>query len=177
MAIALPRSVRQIAAMLATLKVGAGFLLLDLDQSHDYLSGLIRQARAKAIVVEQDMPLSTAAPNVVMADDACQAHAPPRPPLDADSLAYVTFTSGSTGTPKAVRGLNAALSAHAHAMVDAYALTERDAVLQFATPSFDVALEEVWPTLLSGAHVVLRDATPRRSARSRGCWIWSGGMG
>ena len=75
-------------------------------------------------------------------------------------MAYVTFTSGSTGTPKAVRGLNAALSAHAHAMVDAYALTERDAVLQFATPSFDVALEEVWPTLLSGAHVVLRDATP-----------------
>ncbi|WP_414633657.1 AMP-binding protein [Paracoccus marcusii] len=72
--------------------------------SPDYLSGLIRQARAKAIVVEQDMPLSTAAPNVVMADDACQAHAPPRPPLDADSLAYVTFTSGSTGTPKAVRG-------------------------------------------------------------------------
>lgn len=159
-AVALPRSVRQIAAMLATLKAGAGFLLLDLDQSPDYLSGLIRQARAKAIIVQQDTPLSASAPNVVMADDACQAHAPPRPALDGDSLAYVTFTSGSTGTPKAVRGLNAALSAHAHAMADAYALTERDAVLQFATPSFDVALEEVWPTLLSGANVVLRDASP-----------------
>ncbi len=159
-AIGLPRSVRQIAAMLATLKVGAGFLLLDLDQSHDYLSALIRQARAKAIVVQQDMPLSASALNVVMVANACQAHSPPRPALDADSLAYVTFTSGSTGTPKAVRGLNAALSAHAHAMADAYTLSERDAVLQFATSSFDVALEEVWPTLLSGAHVVLRDASP-----------------
>ncbi|WP_405404604.1 non-ribosomal peptide synthetase [Paracoccus sp. Ld10] len=159
-AIALPRSVRQIAAMLATLKIGAAFLLLDLEQSPDYLSGLIRQARVRAIVAPEDTPLSASVPNVLLADDACQAHAPPRPALNANTLAYVTFTSGSTGTPKAVRGLNAALSAHAHAIADAYALAERDVVLQFATPSFDVALEEIWPTLLSGAHVVLRDASP-----------------
>ena len=110
-AIALPRSGRQIAAMLATLKARASFLLLDLDQPLNYLTCLIRQA--KAIVVPHDMPTSTAAPKVMQAADACQAHSPLRPLLDADSSAYFTFTADSTWTSNAVLGLSSALSPYA----------------------------------------------------------------
>lgn len=167
-AVALPRSTRQIAAMLAVRKAGAAFLMLDPGQPGEYLAGLCAQAGAVALIADHALPLSRPVPHVVT--DTAPPHAakhaaPPPVPFAAvpDDLAYIAFTSGSTGRPKAVRGLDGALAAHARAMIAAYGLSPADRVLQFAAPSFDVFLEETWPTLLAGATVVLRDETPLQS--------------
>ena len=50
-----------------------------------------------------------------------------------------------------------ALAAHARTVAGAFDLQASDRVLQIASPSFDVALEEVFPTWLAGAAVVLPD--------------------
>ena len=76
-------------------------------------------------------------------------------PADPASLAYVLYTSGSTGRPKGVGVSRAALSHHAAAMGRLYRLGPGDRVLQFASLSFDVAAEEIFPTLAAGAAVVL----------------------
>ncbi|MEU3734730.1 amino acid adenylation domain-containing protein [Streptomyces sp. NPDC033538] len=83
----------------------------------------------------------------------------PRPPWPArdEDAAYVLFTSGSTGTPKGVRVAHGAFARHCDAAREAYGLDEDSVVLQFASPGFDVALEEIWPTLLCGGRVVMRD--------------------
>ena len=61
-----------------------------------------------------------------------------------------------------------ALSAHADAAALAYGLTAQDRCLSFAGLGFDVALEEIVPTLLAGAHLVLRDdATAQSLSRFR----------
>lgn len=70
------------------------------------------------------------------------------------SLAYVLFTSGSTGLPKPVAVGHAGLAAQVATLAARYELTERDRVLQFAAPAFDVSLEEALPTWCTGGAAV-----------------------
>ena len=67
------------------------------------------------------------------------------------------YTSGSTGKPKGVLVEHGPLAQHCLECQHFYELKASDRVLQFASPSFDVALEQILPPLLSGATVVLRD--------------------
>ncbi|MCY9771420.1 AMP-binding protein, partial [Paenibacillus alvei] len=72
-----------------------------------------------------------------------------------ENAAYVIYTSGSTGQPKGVVVTHAAMVNHNHSAVSLYELTEADRVLQFATISFDAAIEELFPTWLCGAALVM----------------------
>ena len=77
-----------------------------------------------------------------------------------DSTAYIFYTSGSTGRPRGVMVSHQALVNHSYAIAHNYELSSSDRVLQFASSSFDVAIEELFPTWLQGGTVVLRaDAT------------------
>jgi len=70
------------------------------------------------------------------------------------SLAYVIYTSGSTGTPKGVLVTRRALVNHCRAAIGCYDLSAEDRVLQLASLNFDLAAEEIYPTLASGATLV-----------------------
>ena len=74
------------------------------------------------------------------------------------NLAYCIFTSGSTGRPKPVGVSHASLVGHATAIRAELGLRPTDRFLQFTSMHIDASLEEVLPTLLAGAAVVLPDA-------------------
>lgn len=153
-ALDLPRGPEFVASLLGVLKVGAAFLPLDPTQDPSLKAGLIAQSRAVLVLGQGGLDPDTLA-------------AQPAPPvalaIDAARMAYVIYTSGSTGTPKGVMGSCSALSAHADAAALAYGVTAQDRCLSFAGLAFDVALEEVVPTLLAGAHLVLRDDNAAQS--------------
>lgn len=84
-------------------------------------------------------------------------------PLEGD-LAYLMYTSGSTGRPKGVEISHRALVTYCIADIECYKLTADDRTLQFSTLCFDIAIEEIFPPLLSGGAVVIR---PRGRADQR----------
>ena len=71
-------------------------------------------------------------------------------------LAYVLYTSGSTGRPKGVAVAHDSLAHHAREIAQLFTLEPSDRILQFASPGFDVAAEEIFPTLASGAALAIR---------------------
>ncbi len=81
----------------------------------------------------------------------------------SDSLAYVIYTSGSTGVPKGVLVEHRNIVNHALAMIEQTGLGSGDRILQFVALSFDAAGEEFYPTLLSGATLVMPVAEQQMS--------------
>lgn len=154
-AICLPRSIAFIKAMLAIHKAGATFLPIDPSYPPDAIAHMLDDSGAKLIVGNSaSAPDGRAAILLDRVDPPDDA--PPAPPDDLARAAYVIYTSGSTGASKGVVVPHRALSGHVAAARAKYGLCPQDKVLQFASLSFDVSIEEILPTLLSGAELILR---------------------
>jgi amino acid adenylation domain-containing protein len=150
----LTRSAAALVAMLAVLRVGAAFAILPPDHPARRLSAMISEARIRAVIVdplgEDRLPEDLARISVRALGPA---HAPER--TRPDQPAYVSFTSGSTGASRAIWIAQAGLANHARAIVHEYSLCASDRALHAGSLAFDVALEELFPTLLAGGTVVI----------------------
>ncbi|UJR81063.1 Peptide synthetase [Sandaracinus amylolyticus] len=157
-ALALPRSLELFVAQLGALRAGVTFVPLDLRRPAGSLADVVEDAQvALVIVAGERAPFDADVPTMRVDDVIARGRAgvlsdPPR----GEDAAYSLYTSGSTGKPKGVLVPHRALLAHNRAVMREYELGPDDRVLQFASPAFDVALEEVYPTWLAGACVVLR---------------------
>jgi amino acid adenylation domain-containing protein len=90
-----------------------------------------------------------------------ESEEPSRSGILPGNAAYILYTSGSTGTPKGVVVAHQSLVHHCIAVGKSYGLQGDDRVLQFASISFDVAMEELFPAWLHGATVVIwPESTP-----------------
>jgi amino acid adenylation domain-containing protein len=177
-AICLARSPEFVVAMLAVLKSGAAYVPVDPSYPDHVVRHMLLDSGASLLVTDAvaaaDIVPTLAEHGVatvlVDLDAATIAAEPDAAPtgtgLMPHHLAYVIYTSGSTGTPKGVAVEHRALAAYCAAITDEYDLTDGDRVLQFAGLSFDVSIEEVLPTLLCGATLVLRDDTMVESMRT-----------
>jgi amino acid adenylation domain-containing protein len=76
--------------------------------------------------------------------------------VNPQNLAYVIYTSGSTGKPKGVLIQHQGLVNYCVAVIKQYGLQSSDRILQFSSLSFDIAVEELFPSWGSGASVILR---------------------
>lgn len=153
-AIDLPRGLDFVVSLLGILKIGGTAMPLDPALAPSQKAALIAQACPAVVIGQKGL-------------DPAQAVPQPVPPVllnpDPARAAYLIFTSGSTGQPKGVLGSCGALSAHADAIIRTFGLGVRDRCLGFAGLGFDVALEEIVPTLLSGAQLVLRNDAAAQS--------------
>ncbi|HEY5705995.1 MAG TPA: amino acid adenylation domain-containing protein [Terrimicrobiaceae bacterium] len=165
--IMLDRSIEMIVAILATLKTGAAYLPLDSEYPRARLAQILTDAMPKVVLA--NARLCTRLPETVeaLALDTREAEimlslAPVENPTDSEQTnlsahaAYLIYTSGSTGTPKGVVIEHAALSTYSRTVAAHYELSSADRVLQFASLSFDAAVEEIFPTLIVGASLVMR---------------------
>jgi amino acid adenylation domain-containing protein len=75
--------------------------------------------------------------------------------VSGENLAYVLYTSGSTGQPKGVLVTHSALANFTLAVTHHFGLDSSDRLLLYLSPSFDAFGEELYPTLCSGATLVI----------------------
>ncbi len=142
------------------LKAGAAFVPLDPGYPADRLAFLIRDSGAPVVLVEPHLadrlPTDLAA-RVVVLDESLEGCAvAPELSVRPDHPAYVIYTSGSTGVPRGVVVPHRGVVNHAEAAARLMSLTPADRVLQSASISFDIAIEEMFPAWATGAAVVLR---------------------
>jgi amino acid adenylation domain-containing protein len=162
-ALLLPRSIELIAGMLGVLKAGAGYIPIDPECPQERLDYLLKNSEPNVILVHPDLSHKTEnfdgqviEVSMDKLDDPDLNIENPTLSVGQEQLAYVIHTSGSTGQPKGVQIDHRALNAFVHATQILYKVRPGDRVLQFASPSFDTAVEEIFPTLLGGGTLVLR---------------------
>ncbi|MEV8476439.1 amino acid adenylation domain-containing protein [Streptomyces sp. NPDC051173] len=169
-ALALPRSIELITAMLAVSKAGGAYLPLDPEHPAERLAFMCADAAPACVIIGEQSPagLPGGLPRITL-DGRSGTHTDTGPaadlsdadriaPLLPDHPAYVIYTSGSTGRPKGVVVTHAGAASLAFGQIARLGVDERSRVLQFASPSFDAAFSEVSMALLSGAALVLARA-------------------
>ncbi|HET6977262.1 MAG TPA: amino acid adenylation domain-containing protein [Pyrinomonadaceae bacterium] len=158
------RSVEMVVALLGVLKAGGAYLPLDPSYPIERLSFMLDDAHAPVLVTRASVPgelVSERVKVVVLEKELKRIEQEPDENLTGidvvpQNLAYVIYTSGSTGQPKGVLITHRAVINHNFGIAELYELQPHDRVLQFASLSFDVAVEEIFPTWLRGGCVVLR---------------------
>jgi amino acid adenylation domain-containing protein len=163
-AVLLGRSADSIVALLATLRLGLIWVPLEADCPKQRLALILADAAPVLIITEtaSQAPLALEDVPLVLLDRmhgaierSPQLSDPPY--IAPDSPAYLIYTSGSTGNPKGVAISHRALAVHCAAVMAHYALSPVDRVLQFAAHHVDAAIEQILPTLATGAGLVMRD--------------------
>ncbi|WP_344146518.1 amino acid adenylation domain-containing protein [Kribbella yunnanensis] len=166
-ALAVPRSADMIVAEVAVLKAGAAYLPVDTDYPADRIAYMLADAQPVCVVttaeVAADLP-----PDSLLLDSpetaAELAGYPTQDPaaaLTIDHAAYVIYTSGSTGRPKGVVLSHAGVAKLVATQQERFGIGPHSRVLQFASPSFDVAFWDLCLGLLSGGRLVVVPADRR----------------
>lgn len=133
------RSVEMVIGILAIMMSGGVCVPLNPYDSPDRLQSLIQQIRPKLILTRSQFA------------SAFQHTIDNGPSASVDGLSHIIFTSGSTGVPKGV-----AIRHHNFvSYMKTHRFDKRDVVLQLASCTFDVHLDEILSALCRGAHLVL----------------------
>jgi len=160
----LPRSVGMIVGLLGIVKAGGAYLPLDGSYPDERLRYMVADADARVVLTsaaERERVVRWGVETLCLdqwEEFAEESVSAPASEATTANLAYVIYTSGSTGKPKGVQVEQRSLINHSQAIAQAYDLRVTDRVLQFTSLSFDVAAEEIFPSLLHGAAVILNSA-------------------
>ena len=165
------RSVEMIVAVLAILKAGCAYVPLDPTYPSARLKYMVEDSGLKCLLTQSSLTDALDLPDdikVFALDEPSivkkMAGFPTvEPCLDcqpaSSNLAYVIYTSGTTGQPKGVMISHQNWMAYLEGIRQEYRMNPADKVLQFSSISFDIFVEELSLSLLSGATLVLQSGS------------------
>ena len=159
--ICIERSLEMIVGLLGILKAGGAYVPLDPNYPPERIEYMIADAQMPVLLTQSKWKIQEHQAQVICLDSdwekiASQNSDNPAPINENQHVAYVIYTSGSTGKPKGVMIGQKALVSFVQTAISEYGFSESDRVLQFASINFDAAVEEIFPSLCTGATLVLR---------------------
>lgn len=155
----LEKNVLTAVALLAVLKAGAGFVMLETSYPFQRLQEICSNIRAKLVVTSPACTETSRALNIqvlVVEGHAMQqqihnsSNQLPLPLVSADDPAAVVFTSGSTGKPKGIVLHHRGILTTAKIQCATLPLTSESRMFQFASYAFDASIGDHIFTLLAG---------------------------
>lgn len=169
-AVAVPRSVEQVVALVAVVTAGGAYVPLDLAYPDERLEYILADAAPQVVLVDRDQ-------RERFTELLSRAGVPARVLVRGDELpldtgesevgrhdpAYVIYTSGSTGRPKGVvvpHSSVVALLANTRPDMD---FGPHDVWVQFHSFSFDFAVWELWGALAHGGELLVPEYGLTRS--------------
>ncbi|MEV0382589.1 amino acid adenylation domain-containing protein [Nonomuraea sp. NPDC050643] len=166
-AVAVPRGIGAVAAMLGAWRAGAAYLPIDPAYPSERIAWMLEDARPSVVVLGSDTRMAVAAglPTVhvdaaglALDDGDATGVAGALDALTPDDLAYVIYTSGSTGRPKGVMITHGALAAFLTAMEGLFPLKPADRLVSATTFGFDMSVPEYLLPLLRGTRLIIATA-------------------
>lgn len=148
-------------SQLAVLKAGGAFCPLNLDAPPERVRFIFRDVSARVVVTSKalrpkvdaiDSSVAVVVVDESDAHDATEQGVEAFQDISPDSLAYVMYTSGSTGTPKGV-GISHDAATQALLAHDRH-IPPFSRFLQFAAPTFDVSVFEIFFPIFRGSTLV-----------------------
>lgn len=158
------RSIYSYVAILASLKIGAAYVPIEIDYPTDRVNYIFADISLNAVLMtaSQASRADLVAPNPIIIDqlgDELARQSAERPKLActefaADDLCYVIYTSGSTGKPKGVEIAHQSICHYVRTASQIYHMSQNDKVYQGFSLAFDASLEEVWMAFANGATLI-----------------------
>ncbi|EFR00467.1 hypothetical protein MGYG_03469 [Nannizzia gypsea CBS 118893] len=158
-----------IVAILAVMKIGAAFLLLDPSHPAARLEYMIKTVNASVVLSSPQHSQHEALKELrgIVVDessiDIANRHGSDGsyPKGDARAALYVMFTSGTTDAPKGFTIEHRAFCSSALARASIIQRDERSRVFQFAAFTFDPCMEDMLTTLMVGGCICIPNENQR----------------
>ena len=140
--IVMSHGIEMIAALLAVLKSGAGYVPAEPTLPKERIDYMMERAGVSFVITDGYF---TGLPQSESFADRSTPGSP----------AYVLYTSGTTGKPKGVVVRNSSVVNYAEAFEAEFHVAPGDVMLQYSVCAFDIFVEEVFTTLLNGAALAI----------------------
>ena len=157
-AVRLPRSVDLLAAMLAVLKAGGAYLMLEPQYPAHYARQLMTDCGARLLIAADNSGDDLPGVRIVARAAAGEGRLPRRH-VDVAAApglaACIVYTSGSTGQPKGVVVSHGALSRYIGWAARRYGLDDEAGCLVHTSASVDLTVTALLAPLAAGGRVIL----------------------
>ena len=185
-ALLMPQGVLVVVAIVAALKAGKIYVVLDPDLPDARLADLLEDSQAGLIVtagphLAQARRLARDGQHVLDCEAVAAGSAPREPvrlPLTPDRGALILYTSGSTGRPKGVLHNHRNLLTETRTFTNAARIGPADRLALAHSCGFAASVRSLYPALLNGAALFVYDAVTQgmpalaRGLGADGITIW-----